>query len=590
MSQADATIPGCADPAAARQAPDRDRLAALRPAEPRPTSGPPSGQPCGNRRRSLILEADDLGLLYAFNEGIRTACAEGVLTSTCLRANGYAYEHAVADVLPACPQLGVGIHLCLNEAEPVAPRAQIPLLLDERGSLRAGFVWLMRLARTVAGLQQIEIEFRAQIAKVLGDGVPIDHLNSHQHVHMIPPIFRLTCRLAREYGVPCVRLVRELPYGAGGFRKHLQPYVNSNIIRHLVLNRLARINATAARKFGLLTTDYFVGVSYTSDMSLRPVLSGLKAAPYGSVELLLHPALGPDARDTRYPTRGLHRYATARQRAMELRSLRSPKLRDFLQREGWNVMTFGAWARTRVAGPLRRSTPVVPGESRELSENVAVRCPPWVSEAQADSRAFAQLALTQSRPGQRVLDLGTGTGIVGICLTKEGRSVVAVDISRAAVRTARANARRNGVSLECYESDLLASVEGRFDLIAFNLPYSFRRDNALTNVAKHLLRQVPWIRQRSGLAMPRPVLKYHQQLVAQLFDEAPAHLNPGGAVLLHAYESEVGALSQVLPDEAEVELLEHAQLASNRTAGMLVRFRTAGAAPSADNPPPQHPA
>ena len=61
-------------------------------------------------------------------------------------------------------------------------------------------------------------------------------------------------------------------------------------------------------------------------------------------------------------------------------------------------------------------------------------------------------------------------------------------------------------------------------------------------------------------------------------------------MLLHAYESEVGALSQVLPDEAEVELLEHAQLASNRTAGMLVRFRTAGAAPPADNPPPQHPA
>ncbi len=539
---------------------------------------PRVARPGFDGRRSLILEADDLGLLHAFNEGVLAACHEGVLTSTCLRANGYAYEHAIREVLPACPGLGVGIHLCLNEAEPVAPRRTVPLLLNRRGSLRPGFVWLMRVARTAAGLKQIETEFRAQIARVLGDGVPVDHLNSHQHVHMIPAIFRLTCRLAREHGVPCVRLVRELPYGAGGVRKHVQPYVNSNFVKHLLMNRLARINEAAARKFGIPTTDYFVGVNYTAHMSLRAVVSGLKAAPYGSVELLLHPAIGPDRRDEPYySTSGLHKYVTARQRSIELQSLRSPKLSDFLRDEGWKAMSFATWARARQRSRIPMRTPNVPDETRQLCDCAEVTCPPWVSAAQDDSRVFAQLALVQTQPGQRVLDVGTGTGILAICLAKAGRSVVAIDISRAAVRTARANSARNGVNVECCESDLLASVRGRFDLIAFNLPYGFRRDNLVMNVAKHLLRQVPWIRQHSGLAVPRPILKYHQQLVARLIEQAPEHLTPDGGVLLHTYESEVSALAQVLPDRVQIELLQHPRLTTNRTVGMLIRFRAAGA-------------
>jgi chitin disaccharide deacetylase len=534
--------------------------------------------PCARGRRLLILEADDLGLLYAFNEGIRAAYREGALTSTCLRANGYAYEHALAEVLPACPALGVGVHLCLNEAEPVAPPHSVPLLLDARGALRSGVAWLLKVARTRAGLAQIEREFRAQIERVLDDGLRPDHLNSHQHVHMLPAIFRLTCRLAREYSIACVRLTRELPYGTGGL-KRVQPYVNSNFLKHVLLNRAARVNEMAARRFDLPTTDYFVGVNYTAHMSLRAVLSGLTAAAYGSVEMLLHPALGPDPRDVRYPTPSVYKYATARQRNMELESLRSAGLSDFIQREGWTALTFAAWTRARLAHGIRMTTPPVPEDARQLCGTVHVDCPLWVSAAQEDSRVFAQLALTQTRPGQRVLDLGTGTGILGICLAKFGRIVVATDISGPAVRTARANAARNGVQLECHQSDLLSAVAGTFDFIAFNLPYAFRRDNVLTNMAKHVLRQVPWVRQHSGLALPRTVLRYHQQLVTQLMEQVPAHLAPGGAVLLHAFESEVEALAQVLPAGAHVELVKNGDLSANRTVGMLIRLGSADGRP-----------
>ncbi|GMV98250.1 MAG: hypothetical protein AMXMBFR83_26020 [Phycisphaerae bacterium] len=535
------------------------------PAESRPASAPPA---CDGRRR-VIFEGDDLGLLYAFNEGIRLAFESGPLASTCLRANGYAYEHAVHEVLPACPGLGVGVHLCLNEAECVADPRTVSRLLERGRTLRHGFNWLIKLARDPEGRMQIERELRAQIEKVLSAGVRVDHLNSHRHVHMIPPIFRIVCRLAVEYGVPGIRLVRELPYRAGGWRKSVQPLVNANVVKHVLLNWYARLNESAARANGLAAPDYFIGVNYTADMTFATIRDGLRAAPYGSVEVLLHPAVGPDPRDTRYPHPSLRGYVLAPQRGSELDALRHPDLPGFLDREAWMATDFTEFARAHQARRPAESAPAIPEDVRHICLSTRVRGPLWVSAAAEDSRAFAQLAVVAAGPGQRVLDIGTGTGIIAICLARAGRLVAAADISPAAVSTARANAARNGVTFACYRSDLLEAVPGRYDLIVFNPPYNFRPDTFLTNVAKNLVRRVPFVRRSSGLAMPGLVLRFHQQLIERLIRQAPAHLNPGGRILLHAYESEVAALSSALPAQARVELLRHAGLV-NQTVGMLI--------------------
>ncbi|MBL8877958.1 MAG: ChbG/HpnK family deacetylase [Phycisphaerales bacterium] len=521
--------------------------------------------------RFVIFEADDFGALYAFNEGIRAAFHQGQLNSTCLLANGFAYRHAIEDVLPSCPGLGIGAHLVLNEGPPIAARERVARLLNRDGALRRGFRWLIDMAQTSAGLAQIEIEFRAQIEKMLADGVRLDHFNSHQHVHMIPPIFRLMCRLAREYGIRSVRLTRELPYAAGTWRKRLQPWLNSNIVKRVLLNAYARLDELAAQRFGLATTDYFIGVNYTAQMSVSALLDGLRATPYGTVEVLLHPAIAPDPRDTHYPDPAVRRYATAKQRAMELRTLRSPRLAEFLAREDWKPMNFTTWSSQKTVEPLRTFEPPIEPHVRQAASAIELHCPPWVSEAQDDSRAFAELIASQTQPGQRVLDIGTGTGVAAITLARLGRDVVASDIMSAAVSTARANAERNGVKIECVTSDLLDNISGRFDLIAFNLPYGFGPDNIATAFAKHVLRRIPFIRRNSGLAMPRTVLRFHQQLVERLVRGAPAHLNAGGAVLLHAYESEVTSLARALPAGATMELLLHAGL-TNRTVGMLFRL------------------
>ncbi len=74
--------------------------------------------------------------------------------------------------------------------------------------------------------------------------------------------------------------------------------------------------------------------------------------------------------------------------------------------------------------------------------------------------------------GKRVLDLGSGAGAAGVCAAKQGASVVAVDISAAAVRCTRVNALLNDVALDTRQGDLFAPVQGeRFDVVLFNPPY-----------------------------------------------------------------------------------------------------------------------
>ncbi len=74
--------------------------------------------------------------------------------------------------------------------------------------------------------------------------------------------------------------------------------------------------------------------------------------------------------------------------------------------------------------------------------------------------------------GREVLDLCSGTGILGLTAARLGARATAVDLSRRAVVNARLNARLNGLELSVLRGDLFAPVEDRrFDLIVSNPPY-----------------------------------------------------------------------------------------------------------------------
>jgi ribosomal protein L11 methyltransferase len=85
------------------------------------------------------------------------------------------------------------------------------------------------------------------------------------------------------------------------------------------------------------------------------------------------------------------------------------------------------------------------------------------------TRLALELVVALAGPGIRVLDVGCGSGILGIAALVLGAgTVTAVDVSPAAVEDTRANAQRNGLEIASSTTPL-ADVEGAFDLVVANL-------------------------------------------------------------------------------------------------------------------------
>jgi release factor glutamine methyltransferase len=124
-----------------------------------------------------------------------------------------------------------------------------------------------------------------------------------------------------------------------------------------------------------------------------------------------------------------------------------------------------------------------------------------------------------------VADAGTGSGCLAIALARElpEASVVATDISQAALDVARRNAVRHGVAgrIHFVRADVLEGVAGPFDLIVGNPPYVRVGDRpALQPEVRDYEPSVALFGGASGI-----------ELVTALVTQAAARLRPGGTLM-----------------------------------------------------------
>jgi hopanoid biosynthesis associated protein HpnK len=236
--------------------------------------------------KRVIITGDDFGLAVPVNEAIAEAHRRGVLTTASLMVSAAATRDAVERALQL-PALRVGLHLVLVEGRPVLPPEQVRELTSARGEfsnhpVRAGFNFCRPRAR-----RQMEDEIRAQFEAFRNTGLPLDHVNAHNHMHVHPAVLGLIVKVGQEYGVRAVRLPFEPPLaawratGAG-----LGPKLASALFLAPWLGLMRR----RLKRAGMTTNDHVFGMSDSGRMTIQRVLEYVKRLPDGVTEMYFHPA------------------------------------------------------------------------------------------------------------------------------------------------------------------------------------------------------------------------------------------------------------------------------------------------------------
>lgn len=268
--------------------------------------------------RLLVVNADDFGLTPGTAEGILRAHESGIVTSTSVLVLGRGFRAAGRALVQAhAAGIGIGVHLAVvGEDPPLLSAAEIPTLVDRRGRLSNS--WRGFVSRAASGQldpTDIEREFRAQIAATRNLGVPISHLDTHQHVHLWPLVGDVVIRLAVEHEIRALRVPR-----------------STVVFKGRAINGLAERLSRKAANAGLVFPRWAAGLDEAGRMHgdrLRASIATLRERDC-DVELGCHPG---DATDTAPYRWGYHW-------DRELRALTSPEARTWVQRAGFQLGSY----------------------------------------------------------------------------------------------------------------------------------------------------------------------------------------------------------------------------------------------------------
>lgn len=245
-------------------------------------------------KRRLIINADDFGWSSSINEAVERAHSNGVLTSASIMAGGGAVEEAIR-IAGRNPKLGLGLHLTLAQGKPLSEKRDIQSLCTPDGN----FLTRTQLARkAVQGKlrpDDLRNEFLAQLNRLTSAGVNLTHIDSHQHIHVLPQVREVVLSEAKRLGL-AVRIPDETQLWFGGRGRGLSGLVQLG--RKMNLRFWAAGFRRKAVLAKLRANDHFV-----SPFGLLPPIRELTPAAFdfllrklkpGLTEMMVHPGLGDD--------------------------------------------------------------------------------------------------------------------------------------------------------------------------------------------------------------------------------------------------------------------------------------------------------
>ena len=212
--------------------------------------------------------ADDYGLEPISSGHIQECIDLGILHRVSVFPN---FDEIDLNAIRNGKNTQLALHINLVEGRSLADHKEIGLLADENGALKHDFVGLLGLSllRRKEFKEQIRKEIKAQVAfwkSILPDDMPFC-VDSHQHTHMIPAVFKCLLEVLREENISPEHM--RIP------AEPLLPYLKTpslyftysplNMVKHWLLAFLWQIDKRFANAEEI-HKSYYLGIMFSGNM------------------------------------------------------------------------------------------------------------------------------------------------------------------------------------------------------------------------------------------------------------------------------------------------------------------------------------
>jgi len=173
---------------------------------------------------NLIANADDFGYNSSVNKAIVYCFEQGYINSTSLMVNTALFDETVQLIRQNSTIHNIGVHINLAEGKPVTNFTQDEYL-DKNGDWDFNKVNQRVNFFTAEVKSAFSKEIHAQIDRAISNKLPINHIDSHCHLHTLPCFYKLFSEAAKSYNLK-IRLAQT--FNEGNYLKfYLRKYINS---------------------------------------------------------------------------------------------------------------------------------------------------------------------------------------------------------------------------------------------------------------------------------------------------------------------------------------------------------------------------
>lgn len=218
--------------------------------------------------------ADDYGISAEGNDCIADCLENGILNKVSVLPNGETtdFKKRLTDL-----NATISLHINLVEGYPMSNPEDVSLLLANNKNFKHSFIGLLLLSLSPKRKifeKQVYKEIQSQIRfwmKTMGEDAEIS-IDSHQHTHMIPLIFKTLMRVIRDENLK----VHSVRFPAEPITPYLltpslfSTYSPTGLIKQWLLKFLGFVNQKELKK-SKITSSYFMGILFSGKLDERKI-------------------------------------------------------------------------------------------------------------------------------------------------------------------------------------------------------------------------------------------------------------------------------------------------------------------------------